>query len=98
MKNSTFETRTKSVSRNSKGFQLAEQLLTSGGTIRTCWTSGRGRFTTNMDYHQDTMDTLCFAGLRKWTDYVEANDSPKGGKTGQHIFLTPKGKRKMIVN
>jgi hypothetical protein len=99
MKNQTFETRTKSVSKNSKGYQLAEELLKYGvNRINTCWTSGKGRFTTNMNYHQDTIDVLETAGLMRLRDFITGNDSPRGGKTGLHIELTSNGKRKRIVN
>lgn len=98
MKNSTFETRTNSVSKNSIGFQLADQLLRVGGEIRTCHTSGRGRFTTNLDYNFDTIQVLRIAGLKENRDFITGNDSPRGGKTGQWITLTSNGKRKMIVN
>ena len=96
MKTQTFETRTKSVTKNSMGYQLAHQLISTGGTIRTCRTSGTGRFTTNLNYHEDTINVLQVARLMRLRDFITGNDSPRGGKTGLHIELTANGKRKMI--
>ena len=96
MKTQTFLNRTKPVPKNSSGYKLAYQLLTNGGTVHTCWTSGRGRFTTNMNYHQDTIDVLETAGLMRIRDFITGNDSPRGGQTGLHIELTSKGKRKRL--
>ena len=96
MKAQTFLNRTKEVSKNSQGYKLAYQLLTNGGTVHTCWTSGRGRFRTNMNYHADTIHVLKAAGLIRLRDFITGNDSPRGGKTGLHIELTSNGKKKMI--
>lgn len=102
MTRQTFENRTKGVSKNSKGYKLAEMILTGHSNngfdtkIRTCWTSGKGRFTSNLDYTEDTVKVLKMAGLKMWRDFVANNDSPKGGLTGNYIQLTSLGKRKMI--
>ncbi len=96
MKTQTFKNRTKSVSSNSKGMQLAKSLLTEKNRVNTCWTSGKGRFITNMNYQDNTIDVLERAGLKKGIDFIVGNDSPRGGKTGQFIELTSKGKRKRL--
>ncbi len=96
MTNQTFLNRTKEVTKNSMGYQLAHQLISTGGTIRTCRTSGTGRFTTNLNYHEDTINVLQVARLMRLRDFITGNDSPRGGKTGLHIELTANGKRKMI--
>ena len=96
MKAQTFLNRTKEVSKNSKGYQLAKLLMDGINKINTCWTSGSGRFTTNMNYHQDTINVLELAGLMRIRDFITGNDSPRGGQTGLHIELTSKGKRKRI--
>lgn len=96
MKASTFTNRTSKFSANSKGIQLSSELLTTGNSVSTCWTSGKGRFCSNLDYTNDTLDVLRYAGLKKGIDFTLENDSPRGGKTGNYIKLTSKGKRKMI--
>lgn len=93
MKTTTFDKRTSAINRNTKGYQLAKELLTYGGTIRPCWTSGTGRFCKNMDYTNDTIDVLKHAGLKEGKDFVCGNDAPKGGKTGNFIRLIAKSKR-----
>jgi hypothetical protein len=102
MKESTFLARTKNVNKGSKGYQLALSLMTGNPyhswetRIRTCWTSGTGRFCKNLDYTEDTIAVLRFAGLRNGIDFELKNDAPRGGLTGNYIELTSKGKRKMI--
>ena len=51
--------------------------------IRPCWTSGRGRFTTNLDYTQQLEDILTLLKVR----YIVGNDAPKGGKCGNYIYI-----------
>lgn len=104
MKKSTFENRTSKVSKATKGYEFTKTLLSGEkqyqlypiGLIRTCHTSGSGRFTKNMDYTQDTVYVLKMAGLKEGLDFIVGNDSPRGGLTGNFIKLTSKGKRKMI--
>lgn len=98
MKSTTFENRTKAVSANSKGFQLAKSLLTNENKIKTCWTSGSGRFTTNLNYHDDVIQVLQIAGMKNGIHFTEGNDSPRGGQTGLFIAITSKGKAKRITN
>lgn len=95
MKKSTFLNRTKKANKNSNGYRNVLSLLADGKRVYTCHTSGRGRFTTNIDSTDDTEAILIMAGLT-FKDYVVDNDSPRGGKTGNYIELTSKGKRKLI--
>lgn len=73
-----------SFNRNASEYKLVLQAIQNPGTkIRTCWTSGRGRFTSNMDHHYATATALTKLGVR----FLEGNDSPRGGKTGQYIIV-----------
>ena len=104
MKNSTFQNRIKKSTSGTNGKAIALNLLTGTSTygkwdenkIRTCWTSGSGRFTKNADYTDDALNALYFAGLKEGVDVILNNDSPRGGKCGNYLTLTSKGKRKMI--
>jgi hypothetical protein len=97
MKTSTFENRTKSVNKTTKGYKFAKELLMNRkGCIYTCHHSGSGRFTTCLDYTKDTINVLELAGLKKDIDFIVENDSPRGGKTGNYIKLTYIGKKKSI--
>lgn len=96
MKLSTFNNRTKSVNKNSNGYKNALSLLKTGKKQYTCHTSGSGRFTTNIDSTNDTISTLEITGLVSGVDFISGNDSPRGGKTGNYVELTSKGRRKMI--
>jgi hypothetical protein len=51
--------------------------------IRTCWTSGRGRYTTNLDYTEQLKNLL--SSLKVW--YIVGNDAPRGGKSGNYIYV-----------
>lgn len=53
--------------------------------VRTCHSSGRGRFTTCLDYTADFRRLLDAAGIR----YEHGNDAPRGGKCGQYIIINP---------
>lgn len=77
-----------------KGYKLIEEwtrpvFVEKDGTewfdeeIRPCHTSGSGRFTTNLDYTQQTMWLLNKMGV----DFEAGNDSPRGGKCGQFIII-----------
>jgi hypothetical protein len=102
MKTRTFNKRTSRFCKGSNGYQLAAKLLKGetnwgfGNKLRTCWTSGSGRFTKNMDYTDDTLEVLRYAGLKKGVDFTLENDAARGSATGNYLVLTPKGKRKML--
>jgi len=96
MTTSTFEKRTKGNAKYGNGYKFALELLTTKKTVYTCHTSGSGRFTTNIDRTEDTIKILQDAGLKILIDFVVGNDSPRGGKTGNFVKLTTKGKTKSI--
>jgi len=96
MKLTTFENRTKGNSKSSNGYGYAKELLTTKERVYTCHTSGSGRFTTNIDRTEDAIKILKDAGLEITVDFVTGNDSPRGGKTGNYVELTSKGKTKAI--
>ncbi len=96
MKTTTFEKRTKGNSKNSNGYGYAKELLTTKERVYTCHTSGSGRFTTNIDRTENTIEILKDAGLKFAVDFITGNDSPRGGKTGNYVELTSKGKTKSI--
>lgn len=96
MKLSTFKKRTEKIAKNSNHYKNAVSLLTTGNRVYTCHTSGSGRFTSNIDSTDYTILTVEQAGLKKGQDFITGNDSPRGGKTGNYVELTSRGKRKMI--
>lgn len=96
MKLATFLKRTEKIAKQSNGFKNALKLLTNGGQVRMCHTSGSGRYTTNIDSTNQTIAVLTLAGLTETIDYDLKNDSARGGLTGNYIELTSSGKRKMI--
>jgi hypothetical protein len=55
------------------------------GKFYTCYTSGSGRFTTNL--HNERVKTIC--RLLGYKYYLE-NDAPMGGKTGNYINVSKK--------
>jgi len=63
-----------------------EALLNGAEKVRTCHTSGSGRFTSNIDSHAATVEGLTKLGLK----FKQGNDAAKGGKTGQWVALAEK--------
>lgn len=98
MKTSTFKNRVSKSNSGTKGKEVALNLLTGVSKVRSCWTSGSGRFCKNMDYTEDAINALHHAGLKQNVDFILENDSPRGGETGNCLVLTSKGKRKIIKN
>lgn len=102
MKLSTFKNRTKKAFSGRKGKEIALMLLQGEsnswekGKVRTCFSSGRGRFCKNLDYTEETLRVLHFAGLKQGIDFESSNDAPRGGLCGNYIKLTSKGRKKMI--
>lgn len=97
MKLSTFKNRTSLVIKSSMGYILALRILSGEKSVRTCWTSGSGRFCKNLDYTDDVIAVLQKAGLKENIDFVLENDAPRKGKPGNFILLTAKGKKKIII-
>lgn len=54
--------------------------------IRSCYTSGRGRFTKNMDYTPGVGEILTLIGVK----YEMGNDAPKGSPTGNYYKILTK--------
>lgn len=83
MKKATFlkKLEKQEVNKNSCAYKLLSNV--NSNIIRTCWTSGRGRFTTNMDYTAQVIDLLTQMNV----PFVTGNDSPRGGKTGNFVNL-----------
>ena len=81
-------------SKNSKAYQIVKDLINgtnktymvNGDLIRPCSTSGRGRFTSNMDYTRETRSLLMLLGI----NFEFGNDSPRGGLTGNYFKILTK--------
>ena len=81
-------------SKSSKAYQIVKDLINGtnntymvyGDLIRPCSTSGRGRFTTNMDYTRETRSLLTLLGIK----FESGNDSPRGGLTGNYFKILTK--------
>lgn len=73
------------LNRATKGYKLVMAALEKGYKfIRPCRTSGRGRYTTNLDYTWQVEQVLREAGIK----YTCTNDAPRGSATGNLITLT----------
>ena len=57
-----------------------------GTIIRANYTSGSGRYTTNMEHSEAVARLLTEIGI----EFEQGNDSPRGGKTGAFIKVTTK--------
>lgn len=63
---------------------LTEWINAEGNNvIRPCWTSGRGRFTTKLDYTEQLKSLLSSLKVR----YTVGNDAQRGGKCGNFIKI-----------
>lgn len=75
---------TKKVQKNCSAYRLILQACETGrAVIRPCWTSGAGRFCSNLDYTADVCRLL--DALR--VQYVQGNDAPRGGLPGNFIQI-----------
>lgn len=87
MKKETIQKRLEkaNVNKTTSAYKLLTNWLSKEGNdiIRTCWTSGRGRYTSNMDYTADFERLLTTLRVR----YERGNDSPRGGLTGNYIKI-----------
>ena len=59
-------------------------IMCKRNSIRPCYYSGSGRFTSKLDYTADVKHLLEQAGIR----YTLTNDAPRGSETGNLIILT----------
>lgn len=74
----------KKVQKNSSAYRLIIEACETGrALVRPCWTSGRGRYCSNLDYTADVCRLL--DALR--VQYVRGNDAPRGGLPGNFIRI-----------
>lgn len=74
----------KKVQKNSSAYRLIIEACETGrALVRPCWTSGRGRYCSNLDYTADVCRIL--DALR--VQYVRGNDAPRGGLPGNFIQI-----------
>ena len=59
-------------------------IMCKRNSIRPCYYSGSGRFTSKLDYTADVQYLLGKAGIR----YTLTNDAPRGSETGNLITMT----------
>ena len=59
-------------------------IMCQRNSIRPCYYSGSGRFTSKLDYTADVQYLLGKAGIR----YTLTNDAPRGSETGNLITMT----------
>lgn len=82
------------VSKNTIAYKVVTDVLNGtnesykvfGKIVRTVHTSGRGRFTSNLDYTSDIANLLHSIGI----ETTKGNDSPRGGLTGNFLTITTK--------
>lgn len=74
----------KKVQKNSSAYRLIIEACETGrALVRPCWTSGRGRYCSNLDYTAAVCRLL--DALR--VQYVQGNDAPRGGLHGNFIQI-----------
>lgn len=73
------------INKNTAAYRLLYEWLQvpENARIRTCWTTGKGRFCHNLDYTSDLITLLARLGVR----YEVGNDAPRGGKTGTYVNI-----------
>lgn len=96
MKVATIQKRFNKVSKDLRGIarEVVEQLAGvkprkwyfNGSIIRPCWTSGSGRFITNLDHESAICAALDILKIK----YQTGNDAPRGGATGKYIKILTK--------
>jgi hypothetical protein len=68
-----------------KAYSLIKSAIENGNPkIWPVQSSGRGRFTKNLDYTNDVKKALNKMGVA----FTEGNDAPRGGKTGTFIMIS----------
>ena len=73
------------INKNTAAYRLLYEWLQvpENARIRTCCTTGKGRFCHNLDYTSDLITLLARLGVR----YEVGNDAPRGGKTGTYVNI-----------
>ena len=72
--------------KNSFAYKAIQSVIEGEMILRTCHTSGSGRFTSNLDYTSDVVELLSLLGVK----FEQGNDSPRGGKTGNFVKINTK--------
>lgn len=80
------ETNKYPVSKTSIAYKSVKQIIEGSKTIRPCYTSGSGRFTSNQDHTNETTSLLSKIGI----EFTLTNDAPRGSATGNLITITTK--------
>ena len=91
MNTATFNSRLKSNKINGTARKNVIAMAHGAGRVRTCRTSGSGRFTSSVDSTYATIQALKALGLT----FDCGNDAPRGGLTGNWIELDAAGRRKV---
>ena len=74
----------KRVKKNTSAYRLVVSSCETGrALIRPCWTSGSGRFCSNMDYTDEVCRLLDLLRVQ----YERGNDAPRGGLTGNYVKI-----------
>lgn len=81
-------------SKNAQAYRIVTDLINEtpktyriyGNVIRPCYTSGSGRFTSNMNHTSEVARILDLIGVK----YTQGNDSPRGGECGAWIKILTK--------
>jgi hypothetical protein len=74
------------LSKNSRSYHFAQHVISGAKEIRPCYTSGKGRFCSNLDYTEETKAVLTKIGI----EFDFSNDSKRGGLTGNLLTITTK--------
>ena len=74
------------LSKISKAYKFAKEVIEGKKEIRPVYTSGRGRFCSNQDHTETTKAVLTKIGI----EFIFSNDSKRGGLTGNLITITTK--------
>jgi hypothetical protein len=75
-----------SLSKSSKAYQFANQIISGTNVIRPCYTLGRGKYTSNQDHTRQLVYILNKINIK----FKLTNDAPKGSPTGNIITVTTK--------
>jgi hypothetical protein len=100
MKTATLEKRLEkryTGSKSTKAYQIVKDLIEGtnktfmiqGNIIRPFCYSGRGRFTTRLDYTNDLLKLFNLLGIK----YIQDNDAPRGGRDGNFVKILTKIER-----
>lgn len=74
------------LSKSSKSYIFVTKIANGAKTIRPCYTSGTGRFCSNLNYTGQTCELLKKLGI----EFELTNDSKRGGLPGNLITITTK--------